>query len=69
MTVQGQAQAHQGSHDAKRQRTTHSANAGYNQVWVQARFLLTYLATAECTLHDCSSGLKVHPLCYLPDVV
>ena len=34
MTVQGQAQAHQGTHDAKRQRTTHNANTGYNQVWV-----------------------------------
>ncbi|CAL5220168.1 g2134 [Coccomyxa viridis] len=28
---EGQAQAHQGTHDAKRQRTTHNANTGYNQ--------------------------------------
>lgn len=49
-TMQGQAQVHQVTHDAKRQRTTQNANAGYNQVCLQGCSLWAPSATAGVKL-------------------
>ena len=47
MCLQGQVQVHQGNHDAKRQRTSHNANTGYNQVQHTSALLSSGCSVAD----------------------